>query len=120
MDTVLFTRTGRRALVVVLGYYLNHPSAPKQGYRITHLIHLSVCMDMTFVGHKSLRVIVIYRPPDCTTSALFSEEFSSLLEEITLCHQELLIWGDFNIHIDDSSNGMGNQFIDLLSLFNLT
>ena len=74
---------------------------------------------MTFVGHKSLRVIVIYRPPDCTTSTLFFEEFSSLLEEITLCQQELLIWGDFNIHLDDSSNGMGNQFIDLLSLFNL-
>ena len=42
MDTVLFTCPGRRALVVALGYYLNHPSAPKQGYRITHLIHLSV------------------------------------------------------------------------------
>ena len=25
-----------------LGCYLNHPSAPKQGYRITHLIHLSI------------------------------------------------------------------------------
>ena len=85
-----------------------------------HSFNSFECLDMSFVGHKSLRVIVIYRPPDCTTSTLFVEEFSSLLEEITLCHQELLIWGDFNIHIDDSSNGMGNQFIDLLSLFNLT
>lgn len=87
---------------------------------LNQLFNSFECLDMTFVGRKSLRVIVpVYRPPDCIASNLFFEEFTNLLEEITPCPHKLLISGDFNIHIDDSSNGMAQQFIDLLSLVNL-
>jgi len=78
------------------------------------------CIDITFVGRKPLRAITIYRPPESGSSVdAFFEEFSSFLEQTVLCPEDLLIWGDFNFHIDDMTNRMGTRFSNLLALFNL-
>ena len=46
----------------------------------------------------------MYRPPETGAAiGLFFEEFSSLLEEVVVCSEELLIIGDFNVHMDDSA-----------------
>ena len=53
------------------------------------------CMDVTFINCKSSRVLIVYRPPEIGAAiGLFFEEFSSLLEEVVVCSEELLIIGD--------------------------
>lgn len=72
-------------------------------------------MDVTFITHKSIRALVLYRPPETSAAiGLFFEEFSSLLEEVVVCSEELLIMGDFNFQMDDASDRYGAQFGSLL------
>ena len=48
---------------------------------------------------------VVYRPPESGAAiGLFFEEFSSLLEEVVVCSEELLIIGDFNFDMDDTAD----------------
>ena len=55
------------------------------------------------------------------STSLFLEEFSKLLEHITadLQHKWLLIVGDCNIHVDNSSDATARQFLDMLDSFDL-
>lgn len=76
------------------------------------------CMDVTFVGRKSLRVILVYRLPGVSVG-VFLEEFSSLLQETAICSEELLIYGDFNFHMDDKADWDATRFRELLDFFNL-
>ena len=78
------------------------------------------CMDVTFINRKSIRALVEYRPPETGAAIdLFFEEFSSLLEEVVVCSEELLTIGDFNFHMDDTADRYAAQFGSLLELFNL-
>ena len=62
----------------------------------------------------------MYRPPETGAAiGLFFEEFSSLLDEVVVCSEELLIMGDFNFHMDVTSDRYAAQFGSLLELFNL-
>ena len=77
-------------------------------------------MDVTSINRKSIRALVEYRPPETgTVIDLFFEEFSSLLEEVVVCSEELLIIGDFNFHMDDTADRYAAQFGSLLELLNL-
>ena len=47
----------------------------------------------------------MYRPPESGAAiGLFFEEFSSLLEEVVVCSEELLIISDFHFHMDDTAD----------------
>lgn len=74
-------------------------------------------------GSNKLRLLVVYRPPYSTghpvTMSVFFEEFASLLENVVLCPQPLLITGDFNIHLDQSQDNDAVKFCDLLSSMGL-
>ena len=64
----------------------------------------------------NLRIIVIYRPPysdehRVTTSTFFAE-FADYVETILLSKKELLILGDFNIHIDVAGDSDANKLSD--------
>ena len=69
---------------------------------------------------RHVKILLVYRPPGSSTS-LFLEEFSKLLEHITadLRHKRLLIVGDFNIHVENSNDATARQFLDLLDSFDL-
>ena len=54
-----------------------------------------------------------------TAIGLFIEEFSSLLKEVIVCSEELLIVGDFNFHMADTADRYAPQFGSLLELFHL-
>ena len=77
-------------------------------------------MGVTFINRKSIRALIVYRPSDSGAAiGLFFEEFSSFLEEVVVCSEELLIIGDFNFHMDDTADRYAAQFGSLLELFNL-
>ena len=58
-------------------------------------------------------------PPESASVGVFLEEFSSLLRETVICPQQLLIYGDFNFHIDDKADKGTTRLGELLDLFNI-
>ena len=71
----------------------------------------------------NLRVVIIYRPPcseehKVSTNTFFSE-FSDYLESIILSKEQLLITGDFNIHVDVATDSDSIKLQDLLESFGL-
>ena len=77
-------------------------------------------MDIHFRSLKSIRVQLIYHPPDNISCVLFLEEFSVLLEQIMAeSTGHLLISGDFNLHVDDPCSIYANRFNEILESCNL-
>ena len=77
-------------------------------------------MDIHFRSLQSIRILLIYRPPDNTSCVLFLEEFSVLLEQIMAeSTGHLLISGDFNLHVDDPCSIYANRFNEILESCNL-
>ncbi|KAJ8017673.1 hypothetical protein HOLleu_44756 [Holothuria leucospilota] len=70
-----------------------------------------------------LRVIVVYRPPYSASHPVsfttFLSEFSDLLENVVPGPHNLIILGDFNIHVDDQCDPSTLRFTDLLDSFDL-
>ena len=73
--------------------------------------------NITSRSHR-LRMIIIYRPPYSDvhpiTTSVFLAEFSDYLEHAVLCTDQLLICGDFNIHVDVSDDIDACRFLGLL------
>ena len=69
-------------------------------------------------------IVMIYRPPYSTarpfTIASFINEFSVYLDTISFNSNNLIICGDFNIHVDVIENFYINSSFCLLDSFNLT
>ena len=87
---------------------------------ITDTVKTFELMDIHFRTLQFIQVLLIYRPPDNTSSMLFLEEFSLLLEKImTESTGHLLICGDFNLHVDDPCNIYANRFNEILESCNL-
>jgi len=64
-------------------------------------------------------MIIIYRPPSSVPLPTFYREFSLLLEELATASGELLIVGDFNLHVDSSRDVNALHFCDLIASFDL-
>nr|XP_058940209.1 uncharacterized protein LOC131768500 [Pocillopora verrucosa] len=86
-------------------------------------IYASADLLLLHCSSSIIRIIVIYRPPisvkNGLTHAAFFDDFSSLLERLVSSTGRLLLAGDFNFHVNDSSDNTANKFLDLLSCFNL-
>lgn len=77
-------------------------------------------MDVRLRSLQSVRVLIIYRPPESNSLNTFFEEFSRLLENtIAETSGRLLLTGVFNIHIDCPNDGNAKRFIDILDSFDL-
>ena len=77
-------------------------------------------MEANFTNVTDVRVIIVYRSPSYgLSSEFFLDEFSTLLEELIVCSDYLLIMGDFNFHIDDTENIQTVRFITILDSFGL-
>ena len=63
-------------------------------------------------NNRNLRIITIYRPPN-ESKREFLEEISDLLDSIDDTGN-LILCGDFNIHIDNPNEYYVKKFIDLL------
>ena len=82
--------------------------------------HSFECMQLDVNGNnKSYSLYPLYRPePNNETMGKFLDEFSTLLEEISVVTQDIVIFGDFNIHID-MNNSTSSKFNDIITAFDL-
>ena len=75
-------------------------------------------------GKLNTHLIVIYRPlpskKNKLTTSMFFTEFHDLLELMSQHEQPLLIAGDFNFHLDDTTNCDTIKFMDILDSANLS
>ena len=86
----------------------------------------TVIEHQEFVVKVEINVVglfVIYRPPpnsknNFSFSQLYSE-FSNYVASLSCLQESLLLFGDFNIHCDDSGNAHVKQFLDLLQAHEL-
>ena len=69
------------------------------------------------IGNKHIRLVTVYWPPPLkknnTSTSMFFDEFSLVLEELTASTSPLLTSGDFNIHMDDGLNANTNNLMIL-------
>src|SRR6267154_1284240 len=90
----------------------------------------SAAYRVTFAS-SSYIFLLIYRPPPKTkptnlptagsnSFSSFFTYFSFLLEDLVSSPSELIITGDFNLHLDDSSCSKSSSFFSLLHTFDLT
>jgi hypothetical protein len=70
-----------------------------------------------YTSSSSFRLIVLYRPPSSPLASFF-EEFESLLELYAASSTDIVITGDFNIHVN-TSNHHSNRLSEILHTFNL-
>ena len=76
-------------------------------------------LDITS-NNKTISLFPIYRPePNMTSMSTFFDEFSSYLEVICISPHDIVILGDFNIHMDIFNSHNTKRFVDILSGFNL-
>ena len=68
---------------------------------------------------SNLILVVVYCPSNHTITDEFFEEFTALLEIVSIYSSTVIIWGDFNVHFDDASDTSASRFTDLLDVFNL-
>lgn len=67
-------------------------------------------------GRICFNILNIYRPPG--TSTLFFEQFQDVLSHMASLPHDLVVLGDFNLHVDTSSS-QTSQFLDILASFDL-
>ena len=77
----------------------------------------SLCFNLTLPS-KSLSFLTVYRPPSSSLSS-FCTEFSNLLADLCSQPSDLLILGDFNIHLDNPSLQGTNSFLNIIDSFDL-
>ena len=86
--------------------------------------HSFELVEATLVSNsKTFRIIVIYRPPPSQSNNLkisqFKEEFPTLLESLVIQNEQLLIMGDFNIHVEDTNDSLASFLQNTLTTFGI-
>ena len=76
-------------------------------------------LDITS-NNKTMSLFPIYRPePNTVSMSTFFDEFSSYLEIQSILSHDIIILGDFNIHMDMLNSQNANKFSEILSGFDL-
>lgn len=77
-------------------------------------------MDVRLRSLQSVRILIVYRPPNNMSYSLFFDEFSRLLEHVlSEPSASLMIAGDLNFHMENSHNAHTKQFFEILETFEL-
>ena len=78
----------------------------------------SICNDVT-VQSGTICIACVYRPPGEPKHEFF-QEFTLFLEETSLNNKQLIVAGDFNIHVDKKENPSTQKLFEILDNFHLT
>lgn len=65
---------------------------------------------------QRIRLLLVYRPPS-SSATCFLDEFSAILETVSVTRDRLVILGDFNFHIESKSDRAALAFIGLMDSF---
>ena len=71
------------------------------------------------VGSIRVRFSIVYRPPGLLTYNIFDEEFTDYVSQVVIAPGKLLVVGDFNYHVNKTTDKASSGFIDVIALFNL-
>ena len=87
-------------------------------------LHTFELLETTLnIDNKSYHIFCVYRPPPSRKNKLkpsdFLDEFETFLHERLLNLDNVLILGDFNIHIDNTSDPSTKAFLQTLETFDL-
>ena len=84
---------------------------------------LDCSIRLTSDQRSSVRLVAVYRPPPTEVNLLsvkmFWKDWSRFLHSLNDCHQELIIVGDLNFHLDDLSHSYTKRFNSTLKQFSL-
>ena len=106
-------RGGGIAVIYKSSFTVRSFAAIKNCASFEHLL-----VRFTFAS-KCYTILGVYRPPSLS-GANFIADFSSLLESLASSPSELIILGDFNIHVDVPSDSLASSFRCLLDSFSLS
>ena len=70
------------------------------------------------VRNKRLAVLGVYRPPATAgiTNSItrFTDEFMDIVQETLVNNDNVILTGDFNIHVDDEGDPDAQNFLDCM------
>ena len=82
-----------------------------------------ICQACAQFENGTIQIFVVYRPPPNNKNGLtfnqFYNEFSTFLCEVVTLHQNFIICGDFNAHVNKASDRNARLFLELLESFDL-
>ena len=65
------------------------------------------------LSNQILHVCAIYRPPD-TSERLFIDDFTEFMVDVLAEYSNLIVVGDFNMHINKEENPNASIFMDTM------
>ncbi len=79
------------------------------------VLHITLYREKSINDKSPVMFVLttVYRPPGHHTD--FIKEAGDFLSELVLAADNVLIVGDFNIHIDNEKDALGSAFIDILN-----
>ena len=95
-----------------VGIFISKTFTKVQLMNITNFNSFEYIDTKVTLHNKNIRIITIYRPPS-NSKSVFIEEFSDLLESLDDT-RNLVLCGDFNLHIDNQNDSYVKKFIDAL------
>lgn len=107
-----------------LAFLIKEPYTPLSGPSHMHTFSTFETLSLTIsTSTGKLTIFNIYRPPTSSkhtgTFSMFMSQFESFLSSIAPTPHNILITGDFNIHVNDLSNQNTTAFLTLLDAYNL-
>ena len=78
----------------------------------------ALALLVTGSGHTVL-LTTVYRPGSATASDTFFDEFDELASVVTVTNYNCVILGDFNIHVDDTTDTHADRLLQLLQAYSL-
>ena len=70
------------------------------------------------VGNTELKVLGMYHPPG--NNGIFMDDFTQLVGDIKTKYKNVIIAGDFNLHVNDNSDPDAAEFLDILDTLGFT
>ena len=78
------------------------------------------CLECRLTSDSTLyRTLLVHRSPTALSTLAFLEEFSDHLDETVYSGGNLIVLGDFNFHVDDTSDADATMFIDMIEAYSI-
>ena len=107
--------------LVKRGGQINANTRTELDVKILHLDPISGCESglwRIINGKTTITLLGVYHPPKLVPS-LFIDNFLDEVEHLIITHSNLLLSGDFNLHINDFSDADATYFTEALSALGL-